>query len=813
MAGSDKRGTIYGTYEVSEQIGVSPWYWWADVPVRRRTSLFAAPFTRVEPGPAVRYRGIFLNDEAPALAGWAREKFGGFNHQFYARVFELILRLRGNYLWPAMWDNAFNEDDPENPRLADEYGVVMGTSHHEPMLRAQQEWKRHGSGPWNFQQNGAELEKFWSEGIRRNRAYESLITIGMRGDGDMPMSEDDNIALLQSIVAEQRRIIGEQMGTDPARVPQVWALYKEVQRYFEKGMRVPDDVTLLWCDDNWGNIRRLPTPEERKRPGGAGIYYHFDYVGGPRSYKWLNTYPISKVREQMNLAWQYGADRVWIVNVGDLKPMEFPIEFFLRYAWSPARWPASSLDEFGRLWAAREFGPGHAAEIASLVAGYTRLNAIRKPEHVAPETFSLVNYGEADRVVAQWDDLAARARAVDAALLPAARDAFYQLVLYPVLASGLTTRINVAAARNRLYAVQGRASTNAWEKAAQDLFGEDARMTADWNGRFAQGRWRHFMDQTHLGYTTWQEPVRNALPAVTRLQLPDEPSLGVAIDGRPDAWPTNNPSIARPSLPPMSPAGAAASHIEVFSRGTRPVRFAVASSAAWLRASPSEGATVDGQRVDVSVDWASVPPGESSAALTVTSPGSGTVTIAVPVSRQADPRLVGPGAGISLGAEHFDRALESGGAGWEVLPGFGPWGAGVESAPAAAPSQEAGAGASLEYSFSTPDAGAQVAVRVFVAPTLPFAPGRGLRFAVSVDAGAPQVDDYQPEVGDGGPWAQSVLDGVRRAAFHALVPAAGRHVLRLWRIDPGVVFERIEIDRGGIRPSYLGPPEAGPARP
>ena len=265
IAGSDKRGTIYGIYEISEQIGVSPWYWWADVPIAHRDALFVKPGRHVQGEAAVKYRGIFLNDEAPALTGWVNEKFGGYKHEFYEKVFELLLRLRANFLWPAMWNSAFNEDDPLNPKLADEYGIVMGTSHHEPMLRAQQEWKRHGKGAWDYSTNGEELREFWSQGIERNKDYESIITLGMRGDGDMPMSEESNVALLEKIVADQRKILAREMNPDLEKIPQSWALYKEVQEYYEKGMRVPDDVTLLWCDDNWGNIRRLPTAEERKR--------------------------------------------------------------------------------------------------------------------------------------------------------------------------------------------------------------------------------------------------------------------------------------------------------------------------------------------------------------------------------------------------------------------------------------------------------------------------------------------------------------------------------------------------------------------
>ena len=369
VVGSDKRGTIFGTYEISEQIGVSPWYWWADVPVAKRTELLIKAGAHMQGPPVVKYRGIFINDEEPAFGPWAREKFGGVNSKMYSHMYELLLRLRGNYLWPAMWGKSLYEDDPESARLADLYGIVMGTSHHEPMMRAHKDWTRSrekiGNGQWNYATNEAGLRQFFREGIERTKTYENLVTIGMRGDGDEPMAGDDNmpanIALLEKIVADQRKLLAELINPDVTQVPQVWSLYKEVADYYENGMKVPDDVTLLWCDDNWGNLRRLPTPAERARSGGAGVYYHFDYVGSPRSYKWTNTNPLPKIWEQMNLAAEYDATRVWVVNVGDLKPMELPIEFFLRMAWDPKAMPKEKIAEWTRRWAAREFGPAHAA--------------------------------------------------------------------------------------------------------------------------------------------------------------------------------------------------------------------------------------------------------------------------------------------------------------------------------------------------------------------------------------------------------------------------------------------------------------------
>src|SRR5436190_18470992 len=435
IAGSDKRGTIYGIYDLSQQIGVSPWYWWADVPIRHQAQLFVLPGRHTLGEPRVKYRGIFINDEAPAFSGWAREKFGGVNHRVYERVFELLLRLKGNYLWPAMWGNAFADDDSLNAKLADEYGVVMGTSHHEPMTRAQQEWRRYGKGPWNYEQNDSTLRDFWRKGIERMGSRENIVTIGMRGDGDMPMTEGSNVALLERIVADQRAIIADVTKKPASATPQLWALYKEVQDYYDKGMRVPDDVTLLFADDNWGNIRRLPSEQDRGRPGGFGIYYHFDYVGGPRNYKWINTNPIARVWEQLNLAYRSGADRIWIVNVGDLKPMEFPIQFYLDFAWNPDAIPAERLPAYTSDWAGRQFGAAYGTMIGGLITTYLKFAGRRKPELLDTATYSLDNYREAERIVADYDSLTARAESVARHLPAEYQDAYYELVLHPILAA------------------------------------------------------------------------------------------------------------------------------------------------------------------------------------------------------------------------------------------------------------------------------------------------------------------------------------------------------------------------------------------
>lgn len=492
IAGSDKRGTIYGLYELSQQIGVSPWAWWADVPVRKHAQLYAQAGLRVVDAPTVQYRGIFLNDEEPALGGWVRDHYGKFDHRFYGKLFELILRLRGNFLWPAMWQATFFADDPLNGPTADEYGVVIGTSHHEPLMRAHHEWDSARMGPWDYRRNEATLRKYWSGGLAQSRGTERVFTVGMRGDGDEAMSAANDIPLLERIVADQRQLI--QAEPDAATAPQVWALYKEVQGYYEQGMRVPDDVTLLWSDDNWGHLRRLPTAAERTRAGGAGIYYHLDYVGGPRNYKWLNVTPLPKIWEQMRLASEAGASKMWIVNVGDLKPMEVPTEFFLSMAWRPAEWPAERMDNYLRQWAAREFGPQHADEIAAMVALYAKYNSRRHPELLSPETYSLLNYREAETVSGDYQRLAERAQALYQQLPTEQRDAFFELVLHPIQACAIVNELYHAVALNRLYARQGRVEANAMAQSARALFAADAALTRRYNRELAGGKWNHMME-------------------------------------------------------------------------------------------------------------------------------------------------------------------------------------------------------------------------------------------------------------------------------------------------------------------------------
>jgi hypothetical protein len=701
VAGSDKRGTIYGLYDLSAQMGVSPWTWWADVPVPHQKSLYVAAGRHTLGEPKVKYRGIFLNDEAPALSGWAKEKFGGINSKMYEHVFELILRLKGNYLWPAMWGNAFNDDDKASPGLADTYGIVMGTSHHEPMQRAQQEWKRYGKGPWNYQTNAPVLQEFWRQGIRNMGTHESIVTIGMRGDGDEPMSEGSNIKLLEKIVADQRQILAEETHKPADQTPQVWALYKEVQDYYDKGMRVPDDVTLLLCDDNWGNLRKLPKLGDQPRKGGYGIYYHFDYVGGPRNYKWLNTNPLPRIWEQMHLAHAYGANQIWVVNVGDLKPMELPISFFLDYAWNPDALPADGVAAYTERWASQQFGPKYAADIADILAKYAKYNARRKPELLDANTYSLAT-GEWARVVAEYNGLATRANAINQKLPAAHRDAYFELVLHPVLACANLNELYYTVAQNREAAKTSQPTTNALAEKARALYAKDAEIKQRYHA-LAGGKWNHMMDQTHIGYTYWQQPEADKMPEVMTL-----------------------------------PAGA-------------------------------------------------------------------TATVTAAPTSAADNT-----AYVSLDAEQYTQAVNAGPITWQRLPDLGRTAGAVTALPvtAAPTATPGGASPHLEYRISLAQAG-PVTVQAYLAPTLDFTNTTGLRYAVSLDDEAPQLINLHtglnPDNGNR-PWERAVAENIILKTSQHSVAAAGAHVLKFWRVDPGVVLEKLVVSQATAPASYLGPP-------
>ena len=517
IAGSDKRGAIYGIYELSRQIGVSPWYWWADVPIAQHQYIYIKKGVYTDGEPKVAYRGIFINDEWPSFGNWANEKFGGINSKCYEKVFELLLRLKGNYLWPAMWQSAFYDDDKDNGPLADKMGVVMGTSHHEPMALAQQDWKRRkGHGAWSFQNNKDEMLDFWRGGVERAKGWETMYTIGMRGDGDTKMEDHATVELMEDIVKHQRQLISDVTGKPASETPQVWALYKEVQDFYDQGMQVPDDVTLLLCDDNWGNVRRLPALGSKKRKGGFGMYYHFDYVGGPRNSKWINISPIPRVWEQMNLTYAYGVDKMWIVNVGDLKPMEYPIQFFLDMAWNPEQFNPQNLTQHSIDFCRSIFGDQYAEEAARLLRTYAKWNRRVTPEKLDSKTYSVANYDEWARVAADYKQLALDAQALSKQLPQNLQDVWFELLGYPIVAMSNLYDMYYAHAMNQRLAKKNDPMANAWGARVKACYNRDSLLTIQYH-QVANGKWNHMMDQIHIGYKSWNNPKQRTMPAVAEV--------------------------------------------------------------------------------------------------------------------------------------------------------------------------------------------------------------------------------------------------------------------------------------------------------
>ncbi|MFV3129017.1 glycosyl hydrolase 115 family protein [Niveispirillum sp. KHB5.9] len=714
IVGSDRRGAVFGAYDLSERIGVSPWVWWADVPVVQKRELYLVAGSRSD-HPRVKYRGIFINDEDPAFSGWAKAKFGGINADLYGHVFELLLRLKANYLWPAMWaPKAFNDDDPRNMALADEMGVVMGTSHHEPMTRAQHEWHRNKDqgitgGRWDYAANADNLRAFWRGGIERmmskgdGKGYESLITVGMRGDGDEPMSEDTATRLLETIVADQRKIIADVTGKPPEQTPQLWALYKEVQDYYDHGMRVPDDVTLLFADDNWGQIRRLPVAgrDPLDRAGGYGVYYHFDYVGAPRNYKWLNTNQIAKVWQQMDLAYESGARNIWIVNVGDIKPVEYPLEFFMDMAWNPVAMTPAALASWPAQWAAQTFGADVAKDIAEVVETYGTYSARRKPELIDQDSFPLgegmgpvLDGGPFGQMIDDWRTLVAKVGKIKARLRPDQHDAYFQLVEHPVLALSNLYEMYYAAAWNKRLMMRNDPRADYFANEVERTFKRDADLTAEYHA-LNGGKWNGMMNQVHMSYVIWQTPTRQSMPSISR----------VSADTPPD-------------------------------RLAAQIKFAQ--------------------------------------------------------PERSDPRT------IILPAAKFDRAVGGRGLTWTVLSNLGQ-GDAVLALPQGRPSTGADDGVRLEYAVTLPEAGtAHVALRL--APTLDTRGGQGIRIGVSIDDGPVQMvtSHLIPTPGavtmpEQAAWVEAVKNHAHTVETSFPSIKAGRHTVKLWRIDDNAVLEKLTV--------------------
>jgi hypothetical protein len=745
----------------------------------------------------------------------------------------------------------------------------MGTSHEAPMMRGIEEWNRHddngtdpygGNGQWSFRMNRDAVTEYFRDGAERMKEQniEGVVTLGMRGPGDVGLPDGDAIPLMEDIIATQRQILAEEFDQPLEQIPQVFTLYKEVQRYWDRGMRPPDDVTIVFADDNWGNMRKLPDQKVPKRAGGYGLYYHYDYVGGGRNYKWVDTVNLANAWEQLSTSYKYGVDRLWMFNVGDMKNEELPLQFSMDMAWNPNAMTLDKLDDWEEKYAAQNFGTARADDIAEVLHEYGQLQARRKPELLNrkisldpakdPATdssavlyddqgnpYSLTNYSEHARVTAEWARLSARAEQIGRSLPDAYQDAYYQLVLYHVKATANLYAFRLAEFTNLMYADQGRAATNDLATETERLFGIDLELAEFYNTELADGKWRNWQLQPHIDYgdvarygpnAPWQQPELNDVaipdvifPAIKRIDVPAAADMGVAIDGSDKWWPNEQGEAVLPAFSPYQ--AQPGQYIEVFNRGQADFDFQIESGAPYVKVTPSSGRVDKQVRANVRVDWARAPQGTTNVPLTVTGPDGDSVEVKAVVHKPAQPPRSGfveANGYVSMEAGHFSRAVAGNGVSWQRIPDIGRTGDGMTPLPVTADSQTpGGASPRLEYEMNLTTTGpvkvtAFLSPRNFVLPTT-MTPSDGLKYAVSIDDGPPQIVNVTTATGANDTsmnkqWERNTSDNTNRTTTTHTITQPGVHTLKFWMVDPTVILQNIVVNTGGAADSYLGPPES-----
>jgi hypothetical protein len=551
VAGSDRRGTAFALFALSRRMGVSPWIWWADVPVTPHQNVSIAARNVISGEPSVRYRGIFLNDEDWGLRPWAAKKMdpdlGNIGPHTYERIFELILRLRADSLWPAMHPGTlpFNAV-PENARLADRWGIVMGSSHSEALLRNNVgEWNETTDGPWNYQLNQPAIDRYWEKRVAENGHFENFYTVGMRGVHDTGLEATGTVQekshLVEQAMTKQRELLATHVSPLIASIPQVLWLYKESLELYRAGMKVPDDVTLGWTDDNYGYIRQLPTPSEQQRSGGSGVYYHVSYWGFPHDYLWLCSTPPALIREEMTKAFDHNARRYWILNVGDLKPAESDIDYFMQLAWDEPAMAHVEQKTYLRRWTAEQFPARQAPAIAGLLDRYYQLNFVRKPEFMGfngyndginRTAFNPLAWGDQDRQRdAMWQRLNEQAIAIGKQMPALYRDAYFELVGYPVQAAAAQNRKFLATDRSFLAASRKQESARQVSATqARSAFDRIQFLTAEYNS-LDHGKWESMMSSSPRNREVFTMPV-TAAAADSGMPLPGSWGAGTSAGAR-----------------------------------------------------------------------------------------------------------------------------------------------------------------------------------------------------------------------------------------------------------------------------------------
>ena len=839
IAGSDRRGAAYGLFTLSELIGVSPWYWWADVPVKKHAALHVDAPPTYSQTPSVRYRGIFLNDEDWGLTPWASQTFeperGNIGPRTYAKVCELLLRLKANYLAPAMHpvSTSFNQI-PENKLVADTFAIVMGSTHCEPLLlNTASEWDTQTMGPWNYDKNKEGINRVLTQRVRENSPYENVYTLALRGlhDGAMsttlPMHE--KVRMLQQALLDQRQILAENIDRPVETVPQAFTPYKEVLEIYSNGLELPDDVTIVWPDDNYGYMKRLSGVREQRRTGRSGVYYHVSYLGVPHSYLWFSTTPPSLMYEELRKAYDTTADRLWLLNCGDLKGSEMQVSLFLDMAWDIGRFTADNVVTYPARWLAGIFGEAYYDRLEAMTREHLRLAFPRKPEYMGwgyhwnrfdhnceqltDTDFSFTNYDEAPRRLEAYRKLGARAEALLHEIGDEARPAFYQLVYYPLRGAELMNRMTLGGQRNRWYARQGRAATNAVRDEVQRCYDSLQVITRGYNSLLG-GKWNHMMSmrQNYDGVSAYFN-----LPHLATHDAAGAPRLALQVAGEDVTG-----ARAFHALPAFDNYLRRTYPVEIYNRGGGTLAWTAHASEPWVVLSKSAGKTADEERITVGIDWEKAPSGNAVPAQIVFRAGEQSEKVLVslfnpPAPSRAELRgiYVENNGCVSIPAAGCHRVRENDRIKITAVEDLGIEGPALQLGDPTAPLQifRSRDVPCAEYDFYAFDAGS-VDVYTYVLPTFPLHADRDFRigentntdtkYSVQIDDGA-LATPSSSHVEYSQVWFESVLRNcaVNKSTLHIDKP--GRHTLRIRVGDPGIVLQKIVLDFGGMKRSYLGP--------
>lgn len=839
IAGSDRRGAAYGLFTLSELIGVSPWYWWADVPVKKHAALHVDAPPTYSQTPSVRYRGIFLNDEDWGLTPWASQTFeperGNIGPRTYAKVCELLLRLKANYLAPAMHpvSTSFNQI-PENKLVADTFAIVMGSTHCEPLLlNTASEWDTQTMGPWNYDKNKEGINRVLTQRVRENSPYENVYTLALRGlhDGAMsttlPMHE--KVRMLQQALLDQRRILAENIDRPIETVPQAFTPYKEVLEIYSNGLELPDDITIVWPDDNYGYMKRLSGVREQRRTGRSGVYYHVSYLGVPHSYLWFSTTPPSLMYEELRKAYDTTADRLWLVNCGDLKGSEMQVSLFLDMAWDIGRFTADNVVTYPARWLAGIFGEAYYDRLEAMTREHLRLAFPRKPEYMGwgyhwnrfdhnceqltDTDFSFTNYDEAQRRLEAYRQLGARAEALLHEIGDEARPAFYQLVYYPLRGAELMNRMTLGGQRNRWYARQGRAATNAVRDEVQRCYDSLQVITRGYNSLLG-GKWNHMMSmrQNYDGVSAYFN-----LPHLATHDAAGAPRLALQVAGEDVTG-----ARAFHALPAFDNYLRRTYPVEIYNRGGGTLAWTAHASEPWVVLSKSAGKTAAEERITVGIDWEKAPSGNAVPAQIVFRAGEQSEKVLVSLFNPTAPSraelrgiYVENNGCVSIPAAGCHRVRESDRIKITAVEDLGIEGPALQLGDPTAPLQifRSRDVPCAEYDFYAFDAGS-VDVYTYVLPTFPLHADRDFRigentntdtkYSVQIDDGA-LATPSSSHVEYSQVWFESVLRNcaVNKSTLHIDKP--GRHTLRIRVGDPGIVLQKIVLDFGGMKRSYLGP--------